>query len=1014
MKNWTLGMILLCAVVHVASTGCGAAGETEMQIALYDAAFKGEQRPSHGATLLLDVRQRQDGTFHRIWGVARDFSIAMHPGRVLEAEITDDEINLSIAMDIRRDSWGWGSAGRGSYDISLTRGEDGKLTGTYTGTLRGIEVGGQAEGKVLPPRPMVRDGEPAQPGEHPRILMRRDELEHYRRRMDTPFGEAAMRHIGDGVVGLAFKYALTGDEELAERCIEGVEKLMAPGAISDQFGNNLGARMQQVAIAYDFCYDAWPESYKRKVEDYFVWATYKVFYSQNTLGGGINWNILSNWSAPIYTGVGFAGLAVWGEQGPPPKEPIEPNAGVHIEPDRDYTPGRDVPVIDFQSDEMPDDWIYVYGLRSGKTEGALAGIRSVGMRLDGYGDFTPDDDDPLADIGGMDDARPEVGTEVTYGEETHTFRPVSHEKDKGYWEMGGELHLDVTHAAERQMWCRNFFFTVIRNDRPRWVTVPTSLGAAAMYINGVRVGDGDTVYLADEGLYPVMLDVPLEWMNAWGRHFMRPRLVEVDEQRARRLVELRKSEYQEDLADWRFNYERWEQSGGQDQDLVQLFEAGRQMMYRYYRDAMGTRGWQGELTHYGNIAASAATKYAPAYRTMFCRDVSPYDDATHFLPAAMMSFIYPQDGEPWAQQTNTRPQLDADFFAPLFPIVPERYKPAVLWAWKRHVAGDATAEAERLAGHSPLYAFLNYPVDMDSQPPAEVMPLTWDAPDFGHYVFRDGWEGGDDFVAQVWLKAAPIHGWNSGNAGTFRLAGLGHRWAVGPTDRNRARFEENVVQLPENPEIIGNACGRATHVEMHEDGSGVVSIDLNDVYATSAEDGPRRYSSYGRMRYSEAFADSGITGMRSIGVDYSGASGAPCLMVIVDKIDGGGQKLWTWQLPAEDVARTTVDGNTFTVRKPDGATLRGTFVGSEDVRVFAEVRRETMTGKAGSQAGKELARPVPGVFATGADNFFAVITVQRGDPPEVGVSGEGLDTTVTVGGREVRFDGEKVVFTDAD
>lgn len=1012
MKTSILYAAISLAVILLVSAGCNASGGMEMQIALRDAVFQGDQKPEHADTLLLDIRRAEDGAFRRVWGVAGDFNIALHPGRVVEGEITEDAVELSLAMDIRGDSWSWGAAGRGRYDIALTRNDDGELTGEYSGTFRGFDMEGKAEGKVLPPRPKVRQGEPAEPGEHPRILMRADELEHYRERMDTPFGEAAMEHIGDGAVGLAFKYALTGDEELAERCIDRVEKLMAPGAISNQFGNNLGDRMRRVAIAYDFCYDAWDESYKRKVEDYLVWGAYKVFYSQNTLGGGINWNIVSNWSAPLYTGVGFAGLAVWGEQGPPPKKPIEPAAGTHVEPDRDYTPGEGVPVIDFQSDEMPDDWIYVYALRSGKTEGALAGIRSIDIRLDGYGEFTPEDDDPLADIGGIPDARPEVGTEVTYGGETHTFRPVSHEKDKGYWRTGGELQLDVTNAADREMWCRNFFYTVIRNDRPRWVTVPVSLGAAAMYVNGVRVDDGDTVYLADEGLYPVMLDVPLEWMNSWGRHFMRPRFVEVDEQRAEELTELRKSEYEDALADWRFNYERWEQSGGQDQDFVQLFQAGRQMMYRFYRDAMGTRGWQGELAHYGNIAASEAMQYAPAYRKMFCRDVSGYEDATHFLPAKMMPFIYPADGDPWAQEINTRPQLDPQFFAPVFPIVPEKYKPTILWAWNRHVAGDAAADAEKLAGHNSVYTFLNYPVDMQPQPPAETMPLTWDAPDAGHYVFRDGWEGGDDFVAQVWLKAAPIHGWNSGNAGTFRLAGLGHRWTVGPTDRNRARFEENVVQLPEDSAIIGNACGRATHVETHDDGSGVVSMDMNDVYAAKVDNGPRRYSSYGRLRDPDAFADSGITGMRSIGVDYSERSGAPCLMAVVDKIDGGGEKLWTWQLPEEDVQRTTVEGNTFTVRKPDGATMRGVFVAPEGVDVFAEVRQKTMTGKSGSSAGKELPRPVPGVFATGGDNFFVVITVQRGDPPALSVEGDGLDATVTVGDRKVKFDGRKVVFEE--
>jgi hypothetical protein len=1023
MRRHLIQVVVLTAVL-CAPLPAAQAADMEMEIALRNAVFRGDQQPAEGKVLLLDVRRADDGTWHRVWGVAKDFNIGMHPGRVVDAEITDGAIHLAIKMDIRHDSWTWGAAGRARYELTLTRGRGGKLEGTYTGTLRGIEVSGEATGAVWPERPKVREGEPAEPGEHPRILLRKADLDHYREKMNTPLGKAAMQRMGDGVVELALKYVLTGDEEAADACIPKIEKLMARGAISDQFGHNLGARMEQTAIAYDCCYDAWPESFQRKVEAYLVWGAYKVFYSQGTLGGGINWNVTSNWSAPIYAGVGFAGLALWGEEGPEPPRPIEPNAGAHIPPDDDYTPGEGVPVLDFASDEMPGEWIYIAGVESSDADEALAGIRDINVRLDGYGDILPEDSDPLEAIGGVAAARPEVGTKLEYGGETHTFRPVSHEKDKGYWNMGGKLHLDVTNAAGRELWCRNYFFTVLRNDKPRWVHVPVALGGAAMYVNGVRVDDNDAVYLEAKGLYPVMLDVPVEWMNAWGRHFMRPRFVEVDEQEARRLIALRNEAYQAELEDWQWDRDRWERSGRMDQQFVKLFEAGRQMMYRHYRDAMGTRGWQGELAHYGNIAASAVVPYAPAYRKIFCCDVSPYEDITHYLPAKMMGHLYPDDRLPWAQEINTDPKLSADFFAPLFPVVPARWKPAVLWAWHRHVAGgegrtdpgpppEQEAPA-RLAGGSPIYTFLHYPLETEPAEPATSMPRTWEAPTYGHYVFRSGWSGGDDFVVQAWGKSHYIGGWNSGNAGTFRLAGLGHKWAVGPHDRNRSRFEENVVLLPENPEIIEGACAHPTVVATEADGSGVVSFDMNDVYAARPKEKKRRYASYGHLRNAWGFAESGITGMRSIGVDYSGRCGAPCLLAVVDDIDGGGRKVWTWQLPDADLERTTVEGNTFTIRKPDGATLRGTFVAPRGVEVVAELRKKTMIGHGGSTGGKKLPRPVHGVFATGGDDFFCVITVRRGDPPEVKVTGRGLDAKVTVGGREVRFDGKKILFSDAN
>ena len=65
----------------------------------------------------------------------------------------------------------------------------------------------------------------------------------------------------------------------------------------------------------------------------------------------------------------------------------------------------------------------------------------------------------------------------------------------------------------------------------------------------------------------------------------------------------------------------------------------------------------------------------------------------------------------------------------------------------------------------------------------------------------------------------------------------------------------------------------------------MVSVDLSDVYAGRVSDGDGRpmrlYGRYGNIRQAEAFKASGIDGMRSIAVDYSGNSGSPCLIALV-------------------------------------------------------------------------------------------------------------------------------------
>jgi hypothetical protein len=223
------------------------------------------------------------------------------------------------------------------------------------------------------------------------------------------------------------------------------------------------------------------------------------------------------------------------------------------------------------------------------------------------------------------------------------------------------------------------------------------------------------------------------------------------------------------------------------------------------------------------------------------------------------------------------------------------------------------------------------------------------------------------------------------------------------------------VWLPEDDINLG-ACARLTHSRFDPDGSGVVTFDMGDVYATvnPAERGRKSlYERYGGLRRASAFADTGITGTRSLAVDYSGRSGAPCLLAIADKIRGGKSKVWVWQLgqaagknPVNDLANTKVEGNTFTITKGD-ATLRGTFVLPQNVKLSAEVRNQRMVGGAASVAGKVLERPIAGVFAEGGNDFLVVVTIQRGAAPEVKVEGEKAhvgDRVVAVGGQGVKVE----------
>lgn len=1002
----------------------------EICLALRGAVFLTDTPVEDGPTLVVEL-VREGGHWHRAWGFAGDFTLSHHPGRVVTAEVTDESIDLTFSMLMLDDSWTKGVGGRGVYHASLKRTTTATFEGTYEGTFRGVRVMGRAAGTKHPSRPIRVPGYvPVEPGEHPRILFRKSDLPRLHEKAQTIFGQAALAKMDDAM-GLGVKYQLTGDRRFAQQSAKLVEILMADRSDGSKVERSRpwGHRLEQVALAYDLCYDVWPEDFRHGVEEHMAWAANEMFYSRRRFDVHIQWHLASSYPGAILYGGALAGLALWGEDGAAPTKPDPPSVRTEPVPPDASPPGKGVPVSRFSDGEMPPEWIFAGG-------------------------FQPrGDDDPLAGLGGVARARPAVGTQVSYGGRAESFRPIPEEKDQGYLVderyTSGRRMIDVTNAIGRVYHSTSYFYTVIENDRPRWVRLATDYAPATAYLAGRRMQPGDFAMI-EKGRYPFLIKAPLGETKPWGRHLMRPHLTEVPSNEAVAGIAAINAEYDERLADWQFDHDEWERSGHVDVRFQKVYEVGRQLMYLYYREGVGTGGFQ--QGSFSPMPMEGPNKYATAHRTMFGRDVSPYADVTHFVPFRIFNQVYPVTGKPFGQDINGVPGFRIDeyaegrdvsggFLAALFPIVPDDWQPAALWAWHCYLGiSDETYKTAALSRGNPVYAFLHYPLDMKPQPPSGSMPLSWEAPDAGYYGLRNGFSGQDDFLAQVFVKAKPTGGvWQRDNAGTFRLMGLGHLWAHGPTFRlNTFRWMENVVLLPDDDTNPG-ACGKVRYAKLEKDGSGVVSFDLGDVYASTKTQETTRngklvrlgeplYERYGSFRRDSAFQDSGITGLRSIAVDYSGLSGAPCLMVVVDRIRGGGRKVWTWQLggiqmyggeranlnPREidrgDLDRTRVDGNSFIIDKGD-ANLRGTFMEPTRVKLAAETRllRGDVWFKRDKQAGQDIRMHCNGLFAEGGDDYFVVITVQRGEPPEVKIQGRGLSASATVGRRKISFDGEKLV-----
>jgi hypothetical protein len=496
-------------------------------------------------------------------------------------------------------------------------------------------------------------------------------------------------------------------------------------------------------------------------------------------------------------------------------------------------------------------------------------------------------------------------------------------------------------------------------------------------------------------------------------------------------LKFRRQKYEMDSALWQIDHDYWEQSGGRDAKLHHALHVSRQRMYQHYRLGVGDGGFQAEVTqHYPEIATRTPLIYAMLYRQLFGRDASAYPDITHLLTRRIMQVVFRDapdipkpisrkdvDGDityagKWTlcQFLNSATGIEQTYMALFeagYPLTPDAYKPAALWAWNKirdvNPADPATHANVLQGGGLELFlSFRNYPLDGKSEPPGKVLPLTWQADTLGLNVFRNGWSSGDDFVGQVFLKAAPIKAHNFENAGAFTLLGLGRSWVNGPVSKGSPQREFNpCVSLPLD-DINAGSCGRLRYRQTWPDGSGAVTINLDDVYASK---GRRRYDA-NYLRHPDADTTvSPITGLRAVAFDYSGKSGAPCLFVLVDKINGGKERWWHWTPDDEQLARTKATGNTFTIDYGN-ASLRATFITPADPKL--DVRTEEIVIAEATKDKPTERAPVHRVRATGLDHFFVVATIQKKDAPAVKVEGTGLDAKVTVGSQTIRFDGEKI------
>jgi hypothetical protein len=476
-------------------------------------------------------------------------------------------------------------------------------------------------------------------------------------------------------------------------------------------------------------------------------------------------------------------------------------------------------------------------------------------------------------------------------------------------------------------------------------------------------------------------------------------------------------------ADWRARLAR---ETGRNLDAWAYARMAAYRAEKYFMHGLGDFGWDQE-GGYTRHALHLAMPFAQCFRNAFGRDIRGADRMGKFLALASACTVFSDNGATMQTYSSGGGPMDLTLFARGFPLVPESLRPAVLWTWNR---ADALARNGRYKDVNSIIAsydslstvmrFMGVPPTLKEENPGGILPPVTADRQKGGYVFRNRWKDGDDFVIQLFANSNNAGGsWLSQEGGDLRMQGLGVSWAVRGQGYGQGSWREvldssaqqSVVDVGEH-HLGGRAQAWTTSFAPEKDGSGIVSLSMDDVYihypkvVTVVTNRGRETMS---IQAAGGPTNLGVRAVRSLAVDYSGASGAPCMVALADRLTGT-QGSNTWTLVTEIGHAVTFSNNVFVIAATNGATLRGTVVRPANATLrLASSEFGHEINYHGGHNHTRFRRTMVKAHGTDRDqDFLVVMTIQHGDAPAVTVTGSGTSRAATVGRRRIGFDGEKI------
>jgi hypothetical protein len=330
-------------------------------------------------------------------------------------------------------------------------------------------------------------------------------------------------------------------------------------------------------------------------------------------------------------------------------------------------------------------------------------------------------------------------------------------------------------------------------------------------------------------------------------------------------------------------------------------------------------------------------------------------------------------------------------FAEGMYFTPEDKRPGVVWLFHQ-VGGKKYKGVVR--PHQGLYMLMYFPLEIEPKVPD--WPRSLYDPEADFVVFRNRFRDKDDLVVSTFKGELRITG--MGGRYGARVGQHAFRW--GPSQgRIRSQFglhhglyRQQVQRTITKPVVDAeDATGVAT---FHVEGEGKARPPKKEKLSREEKKAGKKAKLLPPNPPAGKFE-----GTRCVAVDFSDKHQAGGLIVTADRLENLDKVVKAWVLHAGPECKISAEGDTFKITT-EHATLTGKVIAKKPVEVSA-------------QSAGEKTWLWNFVSATGpSSEVLVVMTIDKGNAPQIKVKGDGFDAKVTVGKRIIRVRDGKVVFSE--